>query len=447
MVKKGTGAGAGGGAGGAQDAGTLVLPDDLDLTFPVPIAGYSPGLPVPGGTAPAGGENRVQAALRQILGRVPAPRDTRSFVSALRQTFQPRTVGTRLEFTWNPQSFLGSTDLGGVVTGAQAALYATAAANLERCLPLLDALYPLDPTADFERIESARLLVRTTVVEIVDGLKSEGGPNADRIEFAFQQLFGTVQKDDNGTDVTGTTPTPDRPGGFLGTLRFDLKLFDNNVITIEDENNRTNFLTFSDFVSSTMTSWTTFLKSVKPLIGGTGVITEQAERDFGTTLVLVSQTLSVCAESVREFNAAADFLFIGAAERQTTKVIVGSNPTFTFDLLPPKLPTSAALSADPQFATVAELLSWVDDFATNVATRLVREGGKRGLQQVATGAKRLGDNIGLLVLQLKELPITRGALTLDTSNLRIPEGLKRKYAIRPLEELIVYLFQLSERAK
>src|SRR5262249_42518649 len=132
----------------------------------------------------------VTSAIRDVIGRAPKLRDTRSFLAALTQSFEPYEVEGRVEYTWNPRSYAGQTDLGGGVTGGQASLATRAQVSVEHALPLLDGLYALRDDADEELVEATRSIVRNEFSEIVVELGVEGGPRIARVDSLFDQLLG-----------------------------------------------------------------------------------------------------------------------------------------------------------------------------------------------------------------------------------------------------------------
>ena len=287
----------------------------------------------------------VHNALRDVLGWRPKINDPKSFVVALKQAFTPTEVEGRTAWTWTPRTYAIETDLG-AITGAQASIYARAKAALEQSLPLLEGLQPLRSDADEEDLEASRAIVRSALKEIVDELGIKGGPRVVRVDELFASLLGNVI---NLSD-------PEQVGGQLGLLRDRFGMQRQFVNTVEEEQNLTNFLILVDSAVSLRLTW----ESQKPFFTRTS-----PDVFFGTQQVLLGRALGVVAESVHEAYFAMNSVFLGPAERETTIL----NLEITDDAGNPITVT----------LTVAELLDWVERFATAEGLRLIREGGKDGV--------------------------------------------------------------------
>jgi hypothetical protein len=342
--------------------------------------------------APAGTslQRTVEGALRQVLGRLPKPKDPRSFVAALKQSFELVQVDGHTESRWTPRSYAGQTELGGGVTGAQASLYARAKVSLDNSVPLLDGLYPLLPDADQEEVEAIRAIVRSELRETVTELGTEGGPRVVRVDDLFESLLGPV-------------PPPGNPlllqSGHLVDLRDQFGLEQNRVNTLEEETNLTNFIVIRDYTISLRLSWTDFR-------------TQFLGRDLGTRLVLLSRALSVAAESVNEVYAAMDSVFVGPAERQV----------------------ASFQDANGRPILVEELLSWVVTFTSEEAPQLVYEGGRLGAGAIVQPAQRLEQLVAQFILSIPNEP-------------SLPDGLRHPRVRHPLQELRGYLRQVHQLAQ
>jgi Bacterial Ig-like domain (group 3) len=305
------------------------------------------------GTSGAPGTSRygqiVESTLRDILGWRVRDNDPKGFVAALNQSFDVNIVQGHTEWKWTPHTYAIEADMG-AVTGAQAAIYSRAKAALNQALPLLDGLQTLLAISDEQEVEAYTAIVRSSLTELVNELGVEGGPRVTRVDDYFLQLLG---------------PHPDlrdseKVGGQLGLLRNALGLIRQNVNTIDEEQNLTNFLILVDYVVSLRATW----NAQKHFFDREG-------RDvfLGTQLVLLSRTLANLAESVQETYFILDSVFIGPAERQVTELTLDGNRVF-----------------------LGELLDWVEHFALEEGPRLIREGGKDGvINAFAPTAKRLRD--------------------------------------------------------
>jgi len=151
----------------------------------------------------------------------------------------------------------------------------------------------------------------------------------------------------------------DQVDGLLGELskRFGLKT--ESVLTVQEEQNYTNFVILVDYTNSLFETWDAQRLSLGR--GGSGA------KFLGTELVRLSQALAVIVESVQETYDAMDSVFFGPEERQVTLL--------RFD--------------DGESITVAELLTWIEHFAGIEAPQLIEESGKDGVGAVRETLNRI----------------------------------------------------------
>ena len=296
-------------------------------------------------------DNVAQSTIRRVLGWRYRANDTKGFTAALSKTFALKEVEGHVEWEWKPQNYMVQADLG-EVTGAQASIYSRAKVAMDQALPLLDGLTPLKEDADPEDCDAIRALVRSELQDqLVPELGRPGGPVVQLVEQIFTLLIGSTKPI---TDL-------ETVGGQLGELRFRFGLERKRVNTVDEEVNLTNFLIVVDYINSLYTTWISQAK----FLGRQG----SAEPFLGTQLVLLSQQLEEVAESVSEAYDAMDSVFFGPAERQTTQLKLDGQP----------------------FITVAELLGWVDKFATVDGPKWLQDSGKDGVSLVASTAEQLYD--------------------------------------------------------
>lgn len=381
-----------------------------------------------GAAAPAGGGMLGQTAMSAIgavLGLKVQPDrmvDPKGFLGALNASFSLKQVEGHTEATWTPRTYAIQTDLSGGITGAQASVYQRAKDALDKSLPLLDGLYPLFKEAKDEDVAALRATVRSQFTDLVKELGLLGGPRISRISQLFSLLLGqqlpqsfslvpAFLRGAGTPPLTGPLQTdPDQISGSLGNLRvaFGFGIADDQVNTVEDEQDVTNFRIVTDYVTSLAQSWLNNLQFF-----GLGTPTPF----FGTQLVLLSRQLSVIAESANEVRFTLDSVFIGPAERQTLQINFRSPP---------------APAGTPSMF-VEDLLTWIDSFASEEGPRLIQDGGKFAV----------GESFVPIGTQLQSL--VAGAVR-PVNVLSLPRGYRTKRVRRSLEELRDQLQELVNLA-
>ena len=349
-------------------------------TYPVLTQdfGYGSGsFPSSGGTGGGGTPlgQMVERAFSAVLGLRPRLNDTKSFMSALNQSFVCEEVEGRTVCRWNQRGGVAVAELGGTITGAQASLYQRARLALDNALPLLDALTPLRADFDAQEVEAVRAIVRQEMIELVNEFGVEGGPRVERVDDLFALLsdppnapfnrrrggFRTIDNGQNILALINAQLLAAFGSGELGRLGDVFGLTRDRVNTIEEERDLTNYLIVRDHIDSLLVSWLAFRPN---FLGG-------IDNFLGTQLVLIQRSLAVIAESVDEVYFAMDSVFLGPAERKTTRIEFPANV------------------APPMF--VDELFSWVHDYAADEAPSIIEDGGKRGVRAIVPTLRRLHD--------------------------------------------------------
>src|SRR5277367_5807166 len=161
---------------------------------PSPVSRPSGGTgPSIGGGAQGGLGMVASRAIGEVLGWKANAADAKGFIGALTQSFSLVEVEGRTESKWNPKSYTVQTDLAGGITGAQASLYVRAQVAQEKCLPLLDGLYALDPKADPEYVKALREMAKSQITEIVKQF-AVVPPSILRVNTYFEILLGIDRK-------------------------------------------------------------------------------------------------------------------------------------------------------------------------------------------------------------------------------------------------------------
>jgi hypothetical protein len=397
---------------------------DVEDAISYPIlteeVGYPPSVtsrPGSGGGAPSGGgagQGLGQIASRAIAGALgwkPNPTDAKGFVGALTQSFSLTEVEGHVESKWNARSYTVQTDLAGTISGAQASLFTRAKVAQDNCLPLLDGLYALNPTADPEYVTALRDMAKSQIVEIV---KQFGvvPPSILRVNTYFKILLGDQRL--RFGDEPRVETDPDKIGGTLGNIRdiygifFQQKGRDNPFNnSVDDESDITNFRVVSDYMTGLLQSWLSngryFLLNV-----------ERLPAFLGTQLVLISRQLGVIAETVNEVRFALDSVFIGPNERQTLLLVFDDR----FEL--PAM-------------FLEDVLMEIESSVTDELPRLIKDGG------------RLAINNNLLPVVQTLMNMVQAAH--DPQNMdAVPDGYSTarvRHALDDLSDQLTQLFTLG----
>jgi hypothetical protein len=361
-----------------------VLTEEVPAGGPLRPSGTSVG---PQGATPIG--QVAQNAVSEVLGWRCKTTDPKAFVSALTQSFALKQVEGHVEFTLMPRSYTVQTDLG-AVTGAQASIYTRAKVALDQASPLLDGLYPLLPEVLPEDLESIRSVVRSEFTALVNEFGVEGGPRVQRVNQFFLLLLGL----NPGVVPPPVPPSPENIHGDLGRLGSRFGLSRSFVTTIDDEQNLTNYLILIDYVTGLYQSWIT-QQAFFTRNGDGGV-----EPFFGTQLVLLSRSLDVVSQSVKDVYFAMDSVFLGPAERQTISL---------------SYPGQSSLF-------VAELLDWADTASSKELPQILQDSGKDGIPSVISVLNTV-------------IPLVDGAIIPKQPPKGLPPGYRTPRVQRSLREL------------
>ncbi|MGA2653481.1 MAG: hypothetical protein ABSF28_23395 [Terracidiphilus sp.] len=381
---------------------------------PSPLSRPGTGAPGTSGGSKGGVGQVAMQAIGEVLGWKANASDSKGFVGALTQSFSLTEVEGRTQSKWNPKTYTVQTDLAGGITGAQASLYARAQVAQEKCLPLLDGLYALDPRADPEYVKALRDMAKSQITEIV---KQFGvvPPSILRVNTYFEILLG-VNKYGLAPERSPEVQTdPDLVGGTLGDIRKIYGIYfqhdhqDNPLSnSVEDEQNITNFRVISDYMTSLLLTWRGNYNYFKLTLG-------QAPAFLGTQLILISRQFNVVAETVNEVRFALDSVFIGPNERQQL-LLVFQNPGIPSMYL-------------------EDILTEIEGTVTDEGPRLIKEGGRIALY----------NNVQPVVRTL--IDMVEGAH--HPSNIyELPDGFRTPRVQRSLDDLgdqLNYLLTLAEQ--
>jgi hypothetical protein len=385
---------------------------------PSPLSRPGSGSPGRSSGGSQGGVGQVaMQAIGEVLGWKANASDAKGFVGALTQSFSLVELEGRTLSKWTPKSYTVQTDLAGGITGAQASLYTRAQVAQEKCLPLLDGLYPLDPRADPEFVRALRDMAKSQIAEIV---KQFGvvPPSILRVNTYFSILLGVDRHQLRPEAIPEVLTDPDLIGGTLGDIRkiygiyFRRDHHDNPLSnSVEDEQNITNFRVVSDYMTSLLLTWLGNYNYFKLTLG-------HAPAFLGTQLILISRQFNVVAETVNEVRFALDSVFIGPNERQQLLLVFPGLPGH-------ELPSMY----------LEDVLTEIEGTVSDEGPRLIKEGGRIALR----------NNVQPVVQTL--IDMVEGAHN-PANILELPDGFRTPRVRRSLDDLrdqLNYLLTLAEQ--
>lgn len=382
---------------GVQTAGAGVQTSSADLKasydkamnwltgFPFQVSDGLTGGPSTLGAA-ASASAVVDRELRAVLGRVPGIGGVAATVSALDRSFQAVVVDGAQTWAWRPQSYAVLSDIGAGVTGRQASLATFAGTVVDEILPLVAGLRPLFPenAVNPDEIDAARAILTGSLPAFVSEVGTDGGPRIARARSLLTDgatqlqvlgmLLGALGQPPAGIDLSNPLKWPAPPGGAAAYIFDPLDPStwwppsEDYVVTVDDEQNLTNYRIGFDRVGLLVTQFATVY-----VHGQTG--------DRGMLIVILQRALDASAEAAQAVFDALDSVNLGEDERQ---VIVANAATGL---------------------TVEDAVSWAATFPTDEAAPLLQGGGKLGARSVLsrtqalsaaiTAVQGLGDPVGL----------------------------------------------------
>jgi hypothetical protein len=279
---------------------------------------------------PPGGpslEDDLDRVLAEVLGWKGRPDDTAGFVAALKQAFEVKQDGGVTTVKLRPRTVTPASL--SAVTGFRATVLAQAKGTTEQALALLDGLRPLLADADPQDVEAVRSTIRSRIIQIQEELASTN-PRVDRLDVLFDSLVGPSDADP-------------AERGLLGRLEEVLGMNLAQAKTLEEELTLTNFLVLDSLLQTLAGLYRVRRDS----------FLDEGDNFLGSQLGLLSEELALIVESVGELVEALESVAFGPAERR-----------------------AANLDLDHSSLTLDELVTWIDEFASDEGPALLRDGGR-----------------------------------------------------------------------
>jgi len=395
----------------------LVKAFEFGSTYPsVTPTGQQPGATY-GGAPITNLQQLVTQALQGVLGRSFRPGDHASFKAALDVSFEYKRVGDKDVYTHKPRAYpsVGSSDIGGGVSGAQYSLVSFATGLHEKTDPLIDDLHSLDEAGDEEELEAAKAIFSSNWDEFVDELSREGGPRSSRADTLAQGIFNPdavqIGRGINleqagslirlGVELGVITRVEAVANSLVGKIVFDRT----GVVTSEEEGYLTNYIALTDYYFAVVQAW----QNYKNTFLGT---------DLGSGLLLIERALAVVEDGVNEVYIAMDSVNIDQPERLV--ITIGFN-------------------SPDQDLTVEDFLSWIQSFACREAPALIRDGGRLGIQAIIPTARKLDTLTRRFLELIQPAPGASGSLPQQFSHARV------RHPVSELQRYLAELVRLAER--
>ena len=319
-----------------------------EVTYPTPSTPGPSG--VPGGPPSSIGQ-MVSAAMRDVLGV--RPKDAKSFVAAINQSFTGVEVEGRTDYSWGARTGMLAPSDSGAYGVVQASVYSQANATITQALTLIDGLYAIRVDVDPKDVEAVRSVVKTRLNEILTELGQENGPRFQNVDQLFTILTGVTP---------GQTAAVSTIGGLLARFRRIFGLEPARVRTVDEERNVTNFQVLVDAINALRITWADQRRYFS--------LTGDPRAPLSTRLPRLWRHLDFIAERLQQVYFIMDSVFLGPAERQVIEL--------DFNL---------PLGQDKMF--LSDLLAWLADVAAGGGRALIDDGGREGVRTFASTIAQL----------------------------------------------------------
>lgn len=316
------------------------MPEDtFDPAFPILVenVGTCGSASAPAPAAP----DDTLAVISSVLGGRVDLKNAKAFLPALAAAFPVSTVDGHQVVKYTPRRF-GVVADGAEITGWQAAFLDRARSVMSGALPKLQRLESSACCGDDKTdIDCVRNIIAQELNGIVDQFTSPSGAVVQRVDQLFDLLLGKTKRVTKADDVEGQL-------GLLGRA------------IAGDEEKVTSFIS----AATDIVNLRDFYEVTKTNLAADGADQPQRAR--------IVAALGCVADGVDDAYRAFDSVYIGEAER-------------------------AALVIPPAAMTLAELLGWIDDFASHDGVELLRNCGRTAITRaVSPTVVKLQSLVGVL---------------------------------------------------
>lgn len=375
--------GTSGGAGLEKNSGAQLLRSGAieDIT----------GLNLPAALGRGGALSKNGQLVKRTLRSLVGSDDPKTFAAALRSSFRPANVGGKRIFQWKPTPTAALIGAAGL-RNAQPQLFIRARERLDKALELLEVIKPFICDLDCEKLfETARVVVRERIVELIEEFSKPAGPNAVRVDFIFEALL-------------------DGGGEFAEFYQFSgadpiVKDGRTPIINLSDSANFTNLLSLVDDLKTVFHTWQTF-----------GVYFDRArvgDAPLGVQLSVLYDAIQVANRSLADWLVDCDEADFDEADRLALRV-----------------------EDSRQSMSAAQLVEWAQEVTGDMSERLLQGAGVSAVKIYSRTLAELIDWFERLQTLACE-PLDEGCDDGDVDGCAV--GLHRKKVQRGLAELICYL--------
>jgi hypothetical protein len=219
-------------------------------------------------------ERVVDRAINQVLGKSPT-KGANNFVNALDTAFPSKGYG-RSTMTVSGGENYGTSGLLAEVSTEQAILYRQVSTNMTDALKVLAGIQYFSPKLDKESVEALRELIRGRINFLVEEFRRADEPRADLVESYLRSLTESTNE-------------------FGGKAYLNAA---GAAVTIEDEEQVTNFQLFKSYLKTLRDAWAGYYKAERSRrFNSLSVRVDRADRLFWTIAPVVTHLKTVVASN------------------------------------------------------------------------------------------------------------------------------------------------------
>ena len=339
-------------------------------------------------------ERVVDRAINQVLGKSPG-KGANNFVNALDAAFPKKDYGqSTMTLSVGAENY-STNGLLGEISTEQAILYRQVSTNMTDALKVLAGIQYFSPKADKESVEALRELIRGRINFLVEEFRRADEPRSDLVESYLRSL-------DESTNEFGRQ-----------ALLTDPRL----AVTIEDEEQTTNFKLLKSYIENLSQAWARYFNAGK--FGRVDSLSVRVDR--------ARVLLPIVSQANLDFSNALESVGLNENERRSRASLFTSLDLPAI-LLGNKVGRGVGGGANPSFLstwlpniTVSDLIDWLDRYSNIEAPSALES--TYGIDFVTDQADRLFWTIAPVVTHLKTVvasnPSSQSMLKQILSNERV----------------------------